>query len=192
MNDQPPRSAVYLAVDSPSEVARWRPLVNVVLAFPQNLIAGAIGRVAQVVFLVYWAAFVFTGRLNGGLYSLMTMSERYNARATGFLLGWSESYPPFDFTPGPHDNGAYPPIALDLPEQAEPPPRTAALNIVKAIPLYVAIVAWFAVLFTGAWPRSMRDFLVRVSNTYYRVWTYVTMVDNRYPPFGPAAAPAAR
>ena len=34
----------------------------------------------------------------------------------------------------------------------------------------------------------MRDFLVRVSNYYYRVWTYVTMVENEYPPFGLPAA----
>ena len=31
---------------------------------------------------------------------------------------------------------------------------------------------------------SMRDFLVRVANYDYRVWTYVTMVDNSYPTFG--------
>lgn len=204
MNEQQPRPGAYLTVDAHYEVARWRPLVNFILALPQMLIASALGRVAQVVFFIYWLAFVFTGKLNSGLYSLMTMSERYNTRASGFLVGWSETYPPFDFTPGADDNGAYAPITLDLPHLPEPPPRSAALNIIKAIPLYivlflyaiaavaVAVAAWFAVLITGAWPHSMRDFLVRVSNTYYRVWTYVTMVDNNYPPFGLAAAPTAR
>jgi len=52
----------------------------------------------------------------------------------------------------------------------------------------VAIIGWFAVLFTGKWPQGMRGFLVRVSNYYYRVWTYVTMVENKYPKFGLPAA----
>jgi hypothetical protein len=40
----------------------------------------------------------------------------------------------------------------------------------------------------GSWPEGMRGFLVRVSNFYYRVWTYVTMVENEYPGFGLPAA----
>jgi Domain of unknown function (DUF4389) len=186
----------YFIVDSPYETARWRPLVNVVLAVPHLVIASALGRLANVGFLVYWLAFLFTGNLNPGLYGLMAMSERYNERAMGFLLAWSERYPPFDFTPGPADNGAYPPIRLNLPAPSERTPRSAALNVLKAIPHYVvmfiyaigavavAVAAWFAVLFTGSWPRSMRVFLVRVTNYYFRVWTYVTMVESGYPKFG--------
>ncbi len=186
----------YLVVDSPYEVARWRPLVNFILAIPHLVIASALGRVANIVFLVYWLKLLFTGRLDSGMYSLMTMSERYNQRATSFLVGWSEVYPPFDFTPGPVDNRAYPPIELGLPEPSEEAPRSAALNVLKAIPHYVlllvfaigafvvAIGAWFAVLFSGSWPRGMRNFLVRFVNYYYRVWTYVTMVEPNYPRFG--------
>jgi len=116
--------------------------------------------------------------------------------AGGFLVGYSETYPPFDFDMGNADNGAYPPVRLALPEVPTTVPRSAALNVFKAIPHYfvlivyflgaavVALIAWFAVLFTGAWPQGMRDFLVRVSNYYYRVWTYVTMIENDYPKFG--------
>lgn len=200
MNVEPAARGDFLVVDSPYEIARWRPLANVILAIPHLVIASALGRLANVVFFVYWLAFLFTGRLNAGLYSLMTMSERYNERSTGFLVGWSETYPPFDFTPGPADNGAYPPITLNLPDPSDHPPRSAALNIFKAIPHYVviaffaigavavAIAGWFTVLFTGAWPRSMRDFLVRFTNYYYRVWTYVTMVATDYPRFGLTSA----
>ena len=48
----------------------------------------------------------------------------------------------------------------------------------------LAIIGWFAVLFTGAWPQGMRDWLVRLTNYYYRVWSYVVMVDTTYPKFG--------
>jgi hypothetical protein len=186
----------YLIVDSPYELPRWRPLVNWVLYIPHAVILYALQILARVVFLVYWLMLIFTGTLHSGLYSVMAMYERYNARAGGFLVGFSLVYPPFDFVADPSDNNAYPPIRLSLPAVPESVPRSAALNVIKAIPLYivlmiyiigaafVAVAGWFAVLFTGAWPQGMRSFLIRVSNFQFRVWTYVTMVENDYPEFG--------
>jgi len=185
----------YLVVHSPHELARWRPLVNWVLFIPHAVILYALQILARMVFLVYWLRFVFTGKLHPGMYNVMAMYERYNARATGFLVGFSETYPPFDFNANSADNNAYPPITLSLPVSPGSVPRSAALNVIKAIPQYimlmiyfigaavVAVIAWFAVLFTGSWPQGMRRFLVRVSNFGFRVWTYVTMVDNQYPKF---------
>ena len=191
-----------LIVDSPYELARWRPLVNWVLYVPHGIIVAALQALSRVVFVVYWVMLIFTGKLHPGLYGVMVMYERYNARSGGFLVGYSETYPPFDFDTKATDNNAYPPVRLELPEVPEPVERSAALNVLKAIPHYivlmvyfvgvgvVAVIGWFAVLFTGAWPKGMRDFTVRVSNYYYRVWTYVTMVQNEYPGFGlPRAEP---
>ena len=186
----------YLVVDSPYEVARWRPLVHWMLYIPHAIILNALQVLSRVVFLVYWLMLIFTGRLHPGLYGVMVMYERYNARAGGFLIGYSQTYPPFDFSTNTTDNNAYPPVRLALPSVPEVVPRSAALNVIKAIPHYivlmiyfigaavVAVIGWFAVLFTGAWPHGMRDFLVRVGNYYYRLWTYITMVDNEYPKFG--------
>ena len=195
-SDAIPAEPDLLVVDSPYEVARWRPLVHWVLFIPHGIILYVLRAVAGVIGFIYWVALIFTGRLHPGMYGMLTMYERYNARATGFLLGYSETYAPFDFGLGPRDNGAYPPIRLELPEPPESTPRSAAFNWFLAIPHYlviaiigiaaavVAIVGWFAVLFTGAWPSGMRDFLVRFANYYYRVWIYVVMVETRYPRFG--------
>lgn len=194
----PPTERDMYVVDSPYEITNWRALVQWILFIPHGVILQALRAVEGVVFLVYWLVFLFTGTLNAGLYGFLGMYERYNSRATGFLLGFSEAYPGFDFTQGPADNGAYPPIRLDLPElPAADPPRMAAANIVLAIPHYVVIavlgigaavigvIGWFAVLFTGRWPEGMRDFLVRFVNYYYRVWAYVSMVQTaEYPRFG--------
>jgi hypothetical protein len=192
----PTSNSPYVVVDSPYEIARWRPLVNWLLFIPHGIILQALGALSRVVFFIYWLVLLFTGNLNRGLYGVMVMYERYNARATGFLLGYSEVYAPFDFHTGSSDNDAYPPVRLNLPEPPATASRKSALNILLAIPHYiviavfgigagvVAIIAWFAVLFTGAWPQGMRDFLVRFANYYYRVWTYVAMVENDYPKFG--------
>ncbi len=190
----------YYVVDSPYEVARWRPLVHWLLFIPHAVISYALRSLACAVALVYWLVLLFTGRLNRGLYGMMALYERYDSRATGFLVGFSETYPPFDFRAGGADNDAYSPIKLELPEPPEFGSRKLALNIVFAIPHYVvlfvyaiaavvvAVIGWFAVLFTGRWPQGMRDFLVRVSNYHYRVWLYAVMVETRYPKFGLASA----
>ena len=127
---------------------------------------------------------------------VLALFERYNHRSRSFLVGFSGQYAPFDFDMGSADNGAYPPIKVNLPEVPESTPRTAALNFLLAIPHYIVlliiaiavfivlIIGWFAVLATGAWPRTMRDFLVRFTNYWLRVWAYVTMVHTSYPRFG--------
>jgi len=193
-------AAPYLVVESPYELARWRPLVNWVLYVPHGIILNALQILSRVVFFIYWLMLIFTGKLHPGMYGVMAMYERYNARTGGFLIGYSETYPPFDFDTDTHDNNAYPPVRLNLPDVPPSVPRSAALNVFLAIPHYivlmvyfigaavVALIGWFAVLFTGAWPQGMRDFLVGVSNYYYRVWTYIVMIDNEYPKFGLPAA----
>ena len=103
---------------------------------------------------------------------------------------------------GGADNGAYPPVRVNLPAPAEATSRKVLLNWLLAIPHYIVImiygigamvvliIGWFAVLFTGRWPQGMRDFLVRFGNYYLRVWVYVAMVETTYPRFGtsPSAA----
>lgn len=186
----------YYVVDSPYEVARWRPLVNWVLYIPHAIILYGLQALAGVVAFVYWLVLLFTGKLNRQLFGMMVLYERYNARASGFLVGFSEEYPPFEFRTGGADNSAYRPVTLNLPEPPESGSRKLALNFLLAIPHYVVLVvfgigaaivaisAWFAVLFTGRWPEGMRRYLVRFTNYYYRVWLYATMVETTYPKFG--------
>jgi len=48
----------------------------------------------------------------------------------------------------------------------------------------VVIVAWFAILFTGRYPRSMFNFVEGVIRWYNRVVGYAfILVTDRYPPF---------
>ncbi len=86
--------AKMYVVDSPYEVARWRPLVHWVLYIPHAIIQQALRSLAAAAFFVYWVFFVFTGRPNPGLYGVLAMYERYSQRADSFLVGFSERYPP--------------------------------------------------------------------------------------------------
>ena len=47
----------------------------------------------------------------------------------------------------------------------------------------LGVVALFAVLFTGKYPKGMHDFQVGNFRWGMRVMAYITMLSDRYPPF---------
>jgi hypothetical protein len=58
------------------------------------------------------------------------------------------------------------------------------LIVLDVAALVVVIVAWFAILFTGRYPRGMFDFVEGVIGWHNRVIAYAfVLVTDRYPPF---------
>ena len=57
--------------------------------------------------------------------------------------------------------------------------------VVLVVGAIIAIVsAWFAILFTGRYPRGLFDYVVGVGRWGLRVQAYATLlVTDRYPPF---------
>ncbi len=50
--------------------------------------------------------------------------------------------------------------------------------------IVAVIVAWFAILFTGRYPRGLFDFVLGVIRWHNRVIGYaITLVTDTYPPF---------
>jgi hypothetical protein len=47
----------------------------------------------------------------------------------------------------------------------------------------VSVIAWFAILFTGAYPAGLYTFVTGVNRWSIRVETYFLLMRDEYPPF---------
>jgi hypothetical protein len=119
---------------------------------------------------------------------------RFSNRLTAYLALMDDRYPSTDEEQSVHLDFAYPDVPRDL---------NRWLPLVKwflAIPHYfvlfflfvaasVAVVlAWFAILFTGIYPRTLFDFVEGVIRWSNRVTAYtLILVTDDYPPFRLAA-----
>jgi hypothetical protein len=63
-------------------------------------------------------------------------------------------------------------------------PHYIALFFLAVAAVVIVVIAWFAILFSGRYPRDLFDFVVGVLRWYLRVWAYAfLMATDAYPPF---------
>ena len=176
-------------------VARWRPLAQWLLAIPQLAIAEALSRLRNILTLISLFTVLFTKQIPRPIFDAIAMTYRYEWRALSYALFMHEDYPPFDFTVGAEDDRAEPHTTLSI-TYAEQLNRWKPLyKWFLAVPHYLVlvglwiaatvafVVGFFAVLFSGEYPRGIRGFLVNVYRYGLRVQAYVGLLTDRYPPF---------
>lgn len=119
---------------------------------------------------------------------------RFTSRVGVYLALMDDRYPSTDEEQSVHLDFPYPDAERDL---------NRWLPLVKwllAIPHYIVLIflvigaffcvifAWFAILFTGRYPRGLFDFLVGVGRWANRVTAYAfILVTDEYPPFSLSA-----
>ena len=63
-------------------------------------------------------------------------------------------------------------------------PHYIVLAVLAVIGVVVAVIAWFAILFTGRYPQALFDYVVGVGRWGLRVEAYAfLLVTDEYPPF---------
>jgi Domain of unknown function (DUF4389) len=191
-----PTYPVDIQLDAPLQIARWRVIVNPILAIPHEILASALLGVAEILAFIGWFAVLFTGKLPDFVVNFSIMSLRYSWRAQSYQYFMREPYPPFDFEMTVDDDGLDPPTRLIARAETENRNRlTVFFRGLLVIPQFVAlffvaiaasiasIIGWFAVLITGAWPQGLRDFLVGFQRWSMRVLAYSLLLTDEYPPF---------
>jgi hypothetical protein len=184
-----------LEFDGDSHIARWRPLVQWLLAIPQLAIAYALSTLRNVLTLISFFTVLFTKRIPRPLFDMTAMTLRYEWRAMSYALFLHEDYPPFDFQPSADDDGVEPHTTLAIANPEELNRWKPLYKWILAVPHYVVLLAlaiagffvviagFFAVLFTGEYPHGARDFLVGAYRYNLRVQAYIGLLTDEYPPF---------
>jgi hypothetical protein len=138
--------------------------------------------------VIAWFGVVFAAVHPRGLWDFAGFYLRWRARSVPYLMLLRDEYPPFG-------EGTYPTsFAVSWPDI----PRnrwSVGLRIFYVIPhlivliflnlawVVTAIVAWFAILFTGSYPGGLYDFAVGVMRWDLRVEAYLLLMRDEYPPF---------
>jgi hypothetical protein len=150
--------------------------------------SGALSAAAFVMAIIAWFAIVFTGEHPRGLWDFAAFYMRWRVRAGAYLALLRDDYPPFG-------DGDYPTTyQVDYPV-GDRDRVSVGLRLIYVIPhaivlfflniawLVTSVMAWFAILFTGAYPESLYHFGVGVMRWNVRVESFVLLMRDEYPPF---------
>ena len=120
--------------------------------------------------------------------------QRFSTRVLIYLALMDDRYPSTDDHQSVHLDYPLPDVERDLNRWLPlikwllAIPHYIVLFFLDIAALAVVIVAWFAILFTGRYPRGLFDFVVGVTRWHVRVVGYaLTLVTDVYPPFRLAA-----
>jgi hypothetical protein len=116
--------------------------------------------------------------------------QRFSNRVGIYLALMDDKYPSTDEHQSVHLEYNYPDAARDLNRWLPlvkwllAIPHYIVLFFLDIAVFFVVIAMWFAILFTGRYPRAAFDFVEGVIRWHNRVIGYaLTLVTDRYPPF---------
>ena len=115
---------------------------------------------------------------------------RFGTRVVSYLFFLRDEYPSTDEEQAVHIDILYPDVKKDLNRWMPlvkwflAIPHYITLGFLSVGVLIVTVIAWFAVLFTGQYPKGMFDFVVGFMRWVLRVGAYAFLLTtDTYPPF---------
>jgi hypothetical protein len=115
---------------------------------------------------------------------------RFYMRISAYLLLLRDEYPSTDEEQAVHIEMDYPDVKKDL-SRGMPlvkwflaVPHYIVLTFLYIAVLVCCIIAWFAILFTGRYPKNIFEFIAGVLRWELRVNAYAfLLITDKYPPF---------
>ena len=182
---------VQLQVEYPDrDLNRLTTGFRLILAIPILIVAAAVSSARSLLFLPPLLLIVFRQKYPRWWYDWNLQFQRFSTRVTAYFLLMDDRYPATDEEQYVHLDFPYPDVERDL-HRGLPLvkwflaiPHYIALLFLYIGVFFVAIFAWFAILFTGRYPRGAFDYIEGVLRWSARVLGYAfILITDRYPPF---------
>ena len=150
----------------------------------------AVASVGGVVFLPVLLMIVFRRKYPRWWFDWNLELTRFSTRVVAYFLLLRDEYPSTDEEQAVHIEIDYPDAERDLNRWLPlvkwllAIPHYIVLTFLGIIAIVLLVLAWFAILFTGRYPRGMFDFVLGVGRWALRVQAYaILLTTDRYPPF---------
>jgi Domain of unknown function (DUF4389) len=212
MTEQLPAS-VYparLEIDYPDQHDRVTTLFRVFLIIPIAIVIGVLttgatqtdynqsgqavrtssGGIGTGLFLATLLMILFARRYPRWWFDFALELARFGARVCAYLVLLTDQYPSTVEEQSVHLQIDYPDVERDLNQWLPlvkwlfAIPHFLVLAVLSVAAFFAVVIAWFAILFTGRYPRGLFDFVVGVGRWGLRVQAYaILLVTDRYPPF---------
>ena len=183
---QPPYP-VRFAVDYPERLDRLTTLLRVLWVIP---IAAVYAAMEGLLFLPPLLMILFRQKYPGWWFDWNLALSRFGARLAAYALLLRDEYPSTDEEQAVHLEIDRPDVARDLNRWLPlvkwllAVPHYVVLFFIGIGAFFAVVIAWFAILFTGRYPRPLFDYVVGVYRWCTRVSGYaLLLVTDRYPPF---------
>jgi len=116
--------------------------------------------------------------------------NRFSNRVGAYMGLLTDRYPSTEEEQSVHLDLEYPNVERDLSRWLPlvkwllAIPHYIVLAVLVMGAIFAILIAWFAILFTGRYPRALFDYVVGVGRWALRVQAYATLlITDRYPPF---------
>ena len=210
MPSAPPVYPARLEVDYPEQHNRVTTLFRVVLIIPIAIVIGVLtagatrtvydqsgqvvsttsGGISAGLFLATLLMIVFRQRYPRWWFDFALELARFGARVGAYFALLTDQYPSTVEEQSVHLQIDYPDVQRDLNRWLPlvkwllAIPHFIVLIFLSVAAFFAVAIAWFAILFTGRYPRGLFEFVVGVSRWWLRVEAYAfLLVTDRYPPF---------
>jgi len=187
-----PASTPYparLEVDYPEKLDRFTTFLRLVWVIPIGLILSLLAG-GQWFWIAPALMIVFRVRYPRWWFDFTRELTRFGARVGAYLFLLTDRYPSTTDEQAVHLEIDYPDVERDLNRWLPlvkwllAIPHYLVLGVLWLVAALAWLIAWFAILFTGRYPRGLFDFVVGVGRWTLRVEAYAfLLVTDRYPPF---------
>lgn len=186
-----------IRLESSDDLRRNRLTVffRLLLAIPHLIWLTLWGIVSFFAAIGNWFATLFTGTPPAGLHRFLAAYMRYQQHVFAYLYLIGNPFPGFT-----GERGSYP-IEIRIAERSRQNRWLVGFRIVLALPAFaianaygtllfaVALLGWFASLFTGTMPLGLRNTGTLAVRYFAQLYGYLFVLTDAYPYSGPNVAP---